>query len=278
MNLPPNFINALSITLFILFALFVPSFPTTVHKEVQAYYDWHEAIPPGSVYVMDSSSQSVVSDINQKFAVSRYIHLWRLPIKIIVVSTHGAAGPLNVATMLRQMPESVKELKTYGVDWVWLGYNPGYETNIATFASDIRTAYPVDYYGTPLDEIPMMQDIYNAHDFYAVNFVTSNQEMMSAYVRIFGEVYNVPIVRMIGTMAWSSCSIYIPQYMPVWFFTVWLVEYEALLDYPGLNMMTYSMQAWYSLLLVVLIAVGNLAWFIKRQQLKAAGRRIEKWT
>ena len=47
----------------------------------------------------------------------------------------------------------------YGVDYVYLGYITGGEAAIAQLASDIRTVYPKDAYGTPLDDIPMMKDV-----------------------------------------------------------------------------------------------------------------------
>jgi len=47
----------------------------------------------------------------------------------------------------------------YGVDYVYLGYITGGEAAIAQLASDMRTVYPKDAYGTPLDDIPMMKDV-----------------------------------------------------------------------------------------------------------------------
>ncbi len=284
-NIKPNYIHAYSLALALFIAVAVPSFPTTVHPEVQAFYNYMEAIPPGSVFVMDSSSQSVSTEMSVFLALAKWIHIWKLPLKVIVVSTHGAAGPLNVASVMRIMPEQYKKLKTYGVDWVWLGYNPGFETNIAAFASDIRKTYPVDVYGTPLDQIPMMATgnpktggpINSAWDFYALNFDTSNQEIMAAYVRIFGEIYNVPIVREIGTTAWASCGPYIPRYMPVWFFSSWVVEYEALLGFKGLNMMTYSADVFFSMSLVGIVLIQNLAWYLNRRKMKLEGKVVPKW-
>jgi len=49
--------------------------------------------------------------------------------------------------------------KEYGVDYVFLGYITGGESAIAQLASDMRSIYPVDHFGTPLDDIPMMQDV-----------------------------------------------------------------------------------------------------------------------
>jgi hypothetical protein len=47
----------------------------------------------------------------------------------------------------------------YGVDYVYLGYITGGEPAIAQLASNMRSVYPTDSYGTPLDDIPMMEDV-----------------------------------------------------------------------------------------------------------------------
>lgn len=47
----------------------------------------------------------------------------------------------------------------YGVDWVFLGYITGGESAITQLAGNMRSVYPTDHFGTPLDDIPMMQDV-----------------------------------------------------------------------------------------------------------------------
>ena len=49
--------------------------------------------------------------------------------------------------------------KQYGVDYVYLGFITGGESAIAQLASDFRSIFPRDAYGTPLDSIQMMQNV-----------------------------------------------------------------------------------------------------------------------
>jgi hypothetical protein len=56
--------------------------------------------------------------------------------------------------------------KTYGVDYVNLGYVGGLsETTFAALASDVKRAAPSDLFGTPVGQLPMMADITDASDF-----------------------------------------------------------------------------------------------------------------
>ena len=90
-------------------------------------------------------------------------------VKVIFMGSH-----YDVDLTQNHMLDTASEYfatKEYGVDYVYLGYYTGGEAAIAQLASDIRTVYPKDAYGTPLDEIPMMQDI---HDWQDVDLVLSS--------------------------------------------------------------------------------------------------------
>jgi len=52
----------------------------------------------------------------------------------------------------------------YGKDYVILGYMPAGETTIAQLARDIRSVFPTDASGTPLDEIEMMKNVNSMDD------------------------------------------------------------------------------------------------------------------
>jgi hypothetical protein len=54
--------------------------------------------------------------------------------------------------------------KVYGEDYVFLGYITGGESAAAQLASNIRTVYPEDHFGTSLDDIPMMDGINSVHE------------------------------------------------------------------------------------------------------------------
>ena len=51
--------------------------------------------------------------------------------------------------------------KVYGEDYVYLGYRPYPATVILSMGQDFRQSFPIDFYGTPLDSLPMMQGIRN---------------------------------------------------------------------------------------------------------------------
>jgi len=58
--------------------------------------------------------------------------------------------------------------KVYGEDYVLLGYMTGGESVVAQLASDIKSVFPQDAFGTPYDDIPMLANVANHADIAGV--------------------------------------------------------------------------------------------------------------
>ena len=68
----------------------------------------------------------------------------------------------------RDFPEMV-----YGEDYVDLGFKTGNEGVIKLVANDLRTQYPQDARGTPIDDIPMMAGVASIRDFDVIMNVSA---------------------------------------------------------------------------------------------------------
>lgn len=60
--------------------------------------------------------------------------------------------------------------KQYGTDYVFLGYKAGGAAVILGLGDNIRNIFPVDYYNTPIDSLPLTRGITNYRD---ISFVLS---------------------------------------------------------------------------------------------------------
>jgi hypothetical protein len=63
--------------------------------------------------------------------------------------------------------------KKYGVDFVHLGWLPGGDAGKNLFLEDVWAACPQDHYGTPVEDIPMMQNIKSIDDIAWLGDMTS---------------------------------------------------------------------------------------------------------
>jgi hypothetical protein len=147
------------------------------------------------------------------------------------------------------------------------------ESAIAALCTDIRGVKTTDYYGTPLDTLPMMTTghpdtggpINDATAFYCVNFATWNANFIASFARVFGDAHGVPIV-LPGIAAWEVHGPYVPMYIKQYFMFPWLVEYEVMIGYLGITGIQYSTQAWMSLITCLLWIVVNAAYAVQGSQ------------
>jgi len=87
-------------------------------------------------------------------------HLFMKKVKIIIVSFYSD-GPVLAEKIISEI--DVGDAR-YGVDYVNLGYIPGLETAMAAFVENPRVI-EYDYYGTPIGELEIMEEVDSIDDF-----------------------------------------------------------------------------------------------------------------
>ena len=190
-------------------------------------------------------------------------HLFDKNAKILIVS-----GNVDGAMLAEQyaIPVMVKPGKAYGLDWVNLGYLAGGETGIAAFASNIRSVVPRDYFGTPLDEIQIMENINSAADFDLAICCSWGTPGLPEYLRQYRTNFGVPLI--IGAQVVSVPGT-VPYYQSgqIVGYTSGLRgagEYEILLKRPGYAVSSLDAASVYHLVVFLFILVGNAAFVAKK--------------
>ncbi len=91
----------------------------------------------------------------------------------VIFTALSQNGPGMADQAIRDIADSVKLDRTYngvaykgreivnGVDYAFLGYKPYYALHILGMGQNFRLPFPNDYYGTPLDSLPVMNGILN---------------------------------------------------------------------------------------------------------------------
>lgn len=149
------------------FALMIPylnpiGFPITIAENTEDLYEGitGDAVEPGEVWIINFGyGVSAWSECHPGVTVCAKA-LFREDAKLIFIGPH-----YDVELTYNRLRDTVPEFadKEYGVDYVFLGYITGGESAIAQLASNIRSVYPEDHFGTPLDDIPMMEGV-NTHN------------------------------------------------------------------------------------------------------------------
>jgi hypothetical protein len=155
------------------------------------------------------------------------------------------------------------EAATYGEDYVYLGYFTGGETAVSQMAADMRSIFPEDHFGTPLDDIPLMADINTANEIDMV-LSADTSDYGSYFLRQWEANYDILLAEIGIAMLGSE---WMPYYIAGNAFGLSIgsrggAELEALIGEPGeatTAMDSISVSHLLIVLAVVLANVGILA-------------------
>lgn len=166
--------------------------------------------------------------------------------------------------------------KTYGVDWVNLGYKPGGEVTMKKMVDNFwEGAAYVDMQGTPLQDLPIMQGFSSLRDAdLLIDMMAVVPSPAQNYLKMVSIAYGLP-------MAIGTTAIQAPTEMPFYSSGEYkgmlaglrgAAEYEFLTRNPGPAMMGMDAQSAAHILVIVLIALGNIGHMMDRK--KRAGAPI----
>jgi len=241
------------------------TFPFERHESVIQFYNYLQSLQPGSVVCFDEGTIISTPEYLGMSVYPQIYHLFKLPgVKIVFVSFY-ADGPLNVQNSIKMLPAAVRDLKKYGEDYVILGYAPGFETAIASFARDIRSIFPRDIFGTSTDDIPMMKTIRSAADFTAVRARYQVSGLIDAAIRVYYGTYGKPMFDIISPLQWSTYAPYVPRIIVAQFLDQYSHEYEALLGYVGINMKRHAGTNLLNALFIIMAVVANVGWYMNKR-------------
>ncbi len=160
--------------------LYPVGLPIKVSPEVRGVYDYIESLPPGSVFLlsMDFDPASKPELYPQSIAILR--HAFRKNLRVIVM-TLWVTGTGLADQVISQIAQETG--KVNGRDYVFLGWSPGAGSVIINMGQDLYTTFPVDYYGKPTKELPVLEGVQNLRDVnYAVSLAAGNPGVEAWYV------------------------------------------------------------------------------------------------
>ncbi|HIH88914.1 TPA: hypothetical protein HA344_06880 [Candidatus Bathyarchaeota archaeon] len=264
-NLDRRWVYLLS-WIFVLLPLMFPlGLPVPINKESQQWYKAISDIPDGSVVVF--APMYGTSGMPELFPMTlgTMHQLWSKNVKIIVVS-FWAEGPLVFTQLLNQMDPTTYG-KTYGVDWINLGYIPGSEPAMRAFGDDMRKAVAKDYIqGKNLSEFPIMQNVNSAADVDLIISIETGTPGLTEWLRQWNEPYKTPIV--VGCIGVSAPGM--APFLQSGQLSALLpgltssAEYELLINRKGLAIAGVDAVSMSHILVVALVVLGNIGYFVNR--------------
>jgi hypothetical protein len=240
--------------------LFPVNLPISVSPRVRAAFDTVDKLPAGSYVLMSLDYEPDIQAELQPMSISILRHCFRKGLKPVVLTLYPA-GPGLIERALDIASKA--EGKKRNVDFVFLGYKSGNQSVILGLGENIRTMFPTDFWGTPLEQIPMMAGHNSYADFPLVINLTGST-IADYYIRIAATRYRRPLV--LGATAVMTTDYYpylsSGQILGLIGGMKGAAEYERLLDLFGDARRGMDAQSLVHVVIVLLVIVGNTALFL----------------
>jgi hypothetical protein len=256
-------------------AVVVPFFlplglPIVVTSPVETLYEAVEAIPPDSeplLLSIDYAPATLPELEPMSLAILR--QAFGRDVRVVVMTLHPAGYGLAERAVLQVAEEYDR---VYGEDYCFLGFVPGVSAPMLGLGVNISNVFPEDAYGTPLSEIPMLDGIRN-YDDIPLLITLAGWSAAEAWVYYAHEPYDQAVGA--GVTAVMATDLY--PYLDAGQLVGLLggmrgaAEYEELLGRPDQGARGMDSQSVIHILIIVLIVIGNLAYFASRKVRQVTG-------
>jgi len=231
--------------------------PVQISPTTRDFYDTLKDVAGGTIALALDTDPAGLAELGPQ--MTAILHVARENnIKVVMGGWNPNAG-LFADTYLPKVFADVWDSK-YGVDFVNLGYIPGYETGMKLFAED-TWSIESDHYGTPIRDIPMMENIRTAEDLdYIIEFCWNIDNPQSIMRQFIATGYT-------KMMAASTALVY-PSLLPFIGPGKSIVsavkgldgaaQLELLSDHPGEALAGTDAQSMAHVLLIIFIVISNV--------------------
>ena len=249
----------------LIFPVGLPIRPTDTTKNV---YDSIEKLPAGSKVLLSVEYSPSTRPENHPMTISILRHLFKNNHKVFITCL-WPDGQFMAQDAINQVAKQEFN-KTYGVDYVFLGFRPGNEAVVKGIVSNLRKLYTVDVYQKKIDEIPLMNGINNFKDFDFLFSSSAGFPGTIEWVQYASDPTGIPMASGVTSIQVNEVMPYVQagQMVGVLAGMPGAAEYEALIDQKGSATSGMDAQSVAHLVIVLFIILGNVSFFIERNRSK----------
>ena len=243
----------------------LPIRPTDTTKNV---YDAIEKLPVGSKVLLSVEYSPSTRPENHPMTISILRHLFKNDHKVFITCL-WPDGQFMAQDAINQVAKQEFN-KTYGIDYVFLGFRPGNEAVVKGIVSNLRKLYTVDVYQKKIDEIPLMNGINNFKDFDFLFSSSAGFPGTIEWVQYASDPTGIPMASGVTSIQVNEVMPYVQagQMVGVLAGMPGAAEYEALINQKGSATSGMDAQSVAHLVIVLFIILGNVSFFIERNRTK----------
>ena len=247
-----------------------------VTQQVRQVYDVVQALEPdGKPLLLSMDFDPSTAPELQPMAEAILLHCFARDVRVIVMTLMPTGVGLAEAIIHRVAGEFQR---TYGKDYVFLGFKPGYGNVILQLGEEFRKLYRTDATGTPLDDLPLMRTVHNYNDISLIIALSGTgivETWITYAVGRYGATYAMGVTAVMASGYYPYVNT--GQSKGLLGGMKGAAEYEQLLLdnhlMPRLGDGSRGMnsQSMTHLLIVALILLGNIRYFVTSRTTSAKG-------
>lgn len=243
--------------------------PTSVSSEVRNVYEFVENLQPGdNIHLALDYDPSTLAELHP-MTEAILAQVFRRNARVVITAL-SQFGPAMAEELITRV--SAQQGKQRNIDYTFLGYKPYPAITILAMGTDYRVPFPADYYGTPVDSIPMMEDIHNYRNLRGVISMAGGNAA-DFWIQYGNAKYGFPLaLGVTGVMA----SDYYPYLQSGQIFGLipgmkGAAEYEMLTDIRGQGSRGMPYQMTSHLVILIFMVITNVAYLTQRRARRRAG-------
>jgi hypothetical protein len=263
-DIPREVLYALLLVTIVVPMIYPIGFPVPISAEVQKWYDTVDALPAGSVVMIDFGYSGGGEPELAPMAVAVYRHMLRRgDLKIVAMST-SIEGPLLWEKAMAEINPSQYGAE-YGVDYIHIGYIANVEAAMAAVGKSISATTTTDYKGNPLSQYPIMNGVDSAGDFDLLICYTTGGDQSEGWVRQWYTTYQTPYLCCVLAMMVPTMLPYQKAGQIVSVTSgAQAGQMELLVKTPGRGIKSADVITMTHILCIAYVVIGNVAYFGKK--------------
>jgi hypothetical protein len=152
--------------IFVSIPLLVPlKLPIPIGEHAKRVYDLTEDLAAGSVVIESFDYGPSTRPENYPQGVAHLFHVRERGCKVVALAFWPSGAPIAEEALRDVYGSAFPDIPEYGTEVVYLGYVPGNEVGMQTFADNTATAKGIDHYGNDITGLTLMQEVQSAADF-----------------------------------------------------------------------------------------------------------------
>ncbi len=237
----------------------------------KAVFDAVDSIPPGKTLLISVDFDPASMPELYPMLVALMRHAFARDVRVLLCGLWITGAGLADKAVTEIAPEYGKE---YGRDVVYLGWKAGVDAVILGMGENIKNVFSVDYYGHPLDSLPMMQEVTRLRDIPFMVAISAGTPGFSDWLLYGHSRYGLRVGA--GVTAVSAADAY--PYLQTGQLTGLLAgmkgaaEYEVLVQRHNYSkaympaVAAMDSQSLAHIVILVLVVIGNIAFFVTRKR------------